>query len=60
MAAEAEVARRSRVMAGLDEVDGAPLEASIVAAMRRLRRAGSEAETAQLSSGESPGQIPPR
>lgn len=64
VAAEAEVARRSRVMAGLDEVDGATLEASIVDAMRRLRRAGSDAETAQRSAAESPGnepgQIPPR
>lgn len=38
-AAEAEVARRSRVMAGLDEADGALLEASIVEAMQRLRAA---------------------
>ena len=43
-AAEAEVARRSRVMAGLDEDEGAPLEASILEAMRRLRAAdGSDA-----------------
>lgn len=46
VAAEAEVARRSRVMAGLDEVDGAPLEASIVEAMQLLRR------------GERPGAEP--
>ena len=46
MAAEAEVARRSRVMAGLDEVDGAPLEASIVEAMQQLR------------TGERPGAEP--
>ena len=48
MAAEAEVARRSRVMAGLDEVDGATLEASIVEAMQRLRGGdGPSAEPAQ-------------
>ncbi len=48
VAAEAEVARRSRVMAGLDEVDGAGLEASIVEAMQQLRSGdGLVAEPAQ-------------
>lgn len=49
VAAEAEVARRSRLMAGLDEVDGAPLEASIVEAMQQLR---SVAEPAQPDGEE--------
>ena len=53
VAAEAEVARRSRVMAGLDEVDGAPLEASIVEAMQRLRSGdGPGAEPAQPDGEE--------
>ena len=53
VAAEAEVARRSRVMAGLDEVDGAPLEASIVEAMQRLRGGdGPGAEPAQPDGEE--------
>jgi len=51
-AAEAEVARRSRVMAGLDEADGASLEASIVEAMQRLRAAeGSGPEIAEDGGG---------
>ena len=53
LAAEAELARRSRVMAGLDEVDGAPLEASIVEAMQRLRSGdGLVAEPAQPDGEE--------
>ena len=53
MAAEAEVARRSRVMAGPDEVEGAPLEASIVEAMQRLRSGdGLVAEPAQPDGEE--------
>ena len=53
-AAEAEVARRSRVMAGLDEAGGASLEASIVEAMQRLRAAaGADPETAPDGGGEA-------
>jgi len=41
-------------MAGLDEVDGAPLEASIVEAMQRLRsRDGLVAEPTQPDGEES-------
>lgn len=54
MAAEAEVARRSRVMAGLDDVDGASLEASIVEAMQRLRNgAGHAADAPQAGDAET-------
>ncbi len=54
MAAEAELARRSRVMAGLDALDGAPLEASIVEAMQKLRSGnGPVAEPAQPDGEES-------
>ena len=52
MAAEAEVARRSRVMAGLDEVDGAPLEASIVEAMQQLRTGDRPGDESAQSDGE--------
>lgn len=49
--AEAEVARRSRVMAGLDETDGAALEASIVEAMRQLRTPGADSADATADPG---------
>lgn len=53
-AAEAEVARRSRVMAGLDDIDGAALEASIVEAMNRLRTdAGPAPEAPQAGDAET-------
>ncbi len=52
-AADAEVARRSRVMAGLNENDGADLEASIVEAMRELRNPGTDA-----AAPAAPGQKP--
>lgn len=54
-AADAEVARRSRVMAGLDDDDeGALLEASIVEAMQRLRRRDrSDGETGQTDGDET-------
>lgn len=53
-AAEAEVARRSRVMAGLDDVDGAALEASIVEAIQTLRNdAGPAPEQPQAGTAET-------
>lgn len=55
LAAEAEVARRSRVMAGLDENDGASLEASIVEAMRRLRSGAADADGDSASGTAPPG-----
>ncbi len=56
-AAEAEVARRSRVMAGLDETDGAPLEAAIVEAIRKLRNPAADADEDAAAAGV-PGQRP--
>ncbi len=53
-AAEAEVARHSRVMAGLDDVEGAALEASIVEAMQTLRNdAGPASEQPQAGRAET-------